>query len=82
MSTVIDGFTIIDLIYMLLTFTSVGMWILYNQTAYNADVYNTPITDASDDNELISVGEIPPYVPPKNFFPQFYFLASLFSIHS
>lgn len=43
---------------------------------------DTPITDANNTDELISVGEIPPYVPPKNFFTQFYFLSNLMYIHT
>jgi hypothetical protein len=30
MSTIIDAFTIIDMIYMLLTFSSVTIWIIFN----------------------------------------------------
>ncbi len=82
MSTIIDGFTIIDFIYMLLTFASVALWILYNQAAYFSDVTNTPITDANIVNDMIAVGEVPPYVPPKNYYPSFYFLARLIQIHT
>jgi hypothetical protein len=53
MSTIIDSFTIIDFIYMLLTFSSIAIWIIYNQAAYNADITNIPITDANNANELI-----------------------------
>ncbi len=53
MSTIIDAFTIIDMIYMLLTFSSIAIWIIYNQAAYSADITNTPITDANNANELI-----------------------------
>ena len=53
MSTIIDAFTIIDMIYMLLTFSSIAIWIIYNQAAYSADITNTPITDANDANDLI-----------------------------
>ena len=75
-STVIDGFTIIDFIYMLLTSTTVAIWIIYNKAGYNADVSNTPITDAKVLNDLLSMGDVPLYVPPKNFYTEFYFLVS------
>jgi hypothetical protein len=82
MSVIIDGFILIDFIYMVLTFSSLTIWIIYNQASYSADVYNTPITDAKVAADLILVGEIPPYVPPKNFYKEFYFLSALMQIHT
>lgn len=69
MNTIIDGFTIIDFIHTLISIFTVAIWIIYNQTAYSADIYNTPITDGNNDNDLIYLGENPLYIPTKNFFP-------------
>jgi hypothetical protein len=79
---IIQGFTIIDIIYMILTIGTIGLWVLYNEAGIAADFNNTPISDAEAHNELINDGEIPPYVPPKDYYSDYYFLVFLMQIHT
>jgi len=67
---------------MILTIASIGLWILFNETAAAADFSNTPITDAEIINEFIDDGEIPPYTPPKDYYSDFYFLVFLMRFHT